>query len=84
MCDCHQFEGYEAEFAINGYSAIAVVERFKPDVVLLDLGLPGLTGFDVCKWLKRHPQYQHTRVIAVTGYGSADDRVLVALLFASA
>jgi two-component system CheB/CheR fusion protein len=67
-------EGYEVDFAINGYAAIDVAERFKPDVILLDLGLPGLDGFDVCKWLRRHAGLERTRIIAVTGYGTEADR----------
>ena len=67
-------EGYEVDFAINRYAAIDVAERFKPDVILLDLGLPGLDGFDVCKWLRRHAGLERTRIIAVTGYGTEADR----------
>ena len=44
-----KLEGHEVDFAINGYAAIDIAESFKPDVVLLDLGLPGLDGFEVCK-----------------------------------
>ena len=69
-----RLDGHQVDFAINGYVAIDVAERFKPDVVLLDLGLPGLDGYDVCKWLKRHPGLEQTRVIAVTGYGTEADR----------
>ena len=67
-------EGYEVDFAINRYAAIDVAERFKPDVILLDLGLPGLDGFDVCKWLRRHAGLERTHIIAVTGYGTEADR----------
>jgi CheY-like chemotaxis protein len=69
-----RFEGHEVDFAINGYAAIDVAERFRPDVVLLDIGLPGLDGFEVCKWLKQHPGLARTRIIAVTGYGTEADR----------
>jgi two-component system, OmpR family, response regulator len=69
-----RFEGHEVDFAINGYAAIDAAERFRPDVVLLDLGLPGLDGFEVCKWLKRHPALERARLIAVTGYGTEADR----------
>src|SRR4030095_7785261 len=40
-----RLDGHQVDFAINGYVAIDVAERFKPDVVLLDLGLPGLDGY---------------------------------------
>jgi CheY-like chemotaxis protein len=68
-----KFDGHEAEFAINGYAALKVAERFKPEVVLLDIGLPDINGYDICKWLKQHPALKQARVIAVTGYGSEAD-----------
>jgi CheY-like chemotaxis protein len=68
-----RLEGHEVDFAINGYAAIDVAERFKPDVVLLDLGLPGLDGFEVCKRMRRHSGLERVRVIAVTAYGTEGD-----------
>lgn len=67
-------EGHEVEFAINGYAALDVARRFRPDFVFLDLGLPGLDGFDVCSQLKSEPGFQTTRFIAVTGYAQEDQR----------
>jgi two-component system CheB/CheR fusion protein len=61
-------DGHQVDFAINGYAALDVARRFAPEVVLLDLGLPGLDGYDVCRRLKQASP--HTRVIAVTAYGS--------------
>src|SRR3981081_4139085 len=60
--------GHFVEYAINGYVAIDIARRFLPDVVLLDLGLPGMDGFDVCKKIKGYPGLEQTRVIAITGY----------------
>ena len=61
--------GHQVEYAINGYVAVSIAKRFKPDVVLLDIGLPGMNGFDVCKTLKNDPNLSHIRVIVVTAYG---------------
>ena len=69
-----RFEGFNVEFAINGYAAIEIAEKFQPDVVLLDLGLPGLDGYEVCRWLKLQPGIEGSRIIAVTGYGTEADR----------
>ena len=69
-----RLEGYDVEFAINGYAAQDIAKRFQPHVVLLDLGLPGLNGLEVCKWLKRQPALEKTRVIALTAYGTDEDR----------
>ncbi|HEY1290471.1 MAG TPA: response regulator [Burkholderiales bacterium] len=69
-----RFEGHTVEYAINGYAAMEIAEKFQPEVVLLDLGLPGANGYEVCRWLKLQPGMEGSRIIAVTGYGSAVDR----------
>lgn len=66
--------GHSVEYAINGYVAVSLAKRFKPDVVLLDLGLPGLDGFDVCDQIKKDPELDHVRVIVITGYGQPEFR----------
>ena len=77
----HAFEallvemGHTVECAINGYVALDVARRFHPDVVFLDLGLPGLSGYDVCSRLKSDPALARTRIIAVTAHGHDDAKV---------
>ena len=66
--------GHEVSYAINGYAALDVARHFRPDFVFLDLGLPGMDGFEVCKRLKREPGLEAARVIAITGYGHEDYR----------
>lgn len=68
-------DGHEVEYAINGYAAIALAPKFRPEVMILDLGLPGLNGFEVCTRLKREPGLEKTRFIAVSGYYTDADRV---------
>jgi len=60
--------GHRAEYAINGYAAVSMAREFRPHVVLLDLGLPGLDGFEVCRRIKNDPALAGTRVIVITGY----------------
>ena len=67
--------GHEVDYAINGYAGVDAALRFRPDVVLLDLGLPGLNGFDVCSRLKKLQGMERTRFIAVTGYTQNEYRV---------
>ncbi|MGH8742240.1 MAG: response regulator [Burkholderiales bacterium] len=67
-------EGHQVEFAINGYAALEIARRFRPEFVFLDLGLPGIDGFDVCSQLKSEPGFRATRFIAVTGYAQEDYR----------
>jgi CheY-like chemotaxis protein len=66
--------GHQVEYAINGYVAISIAKRFKPDVVLLDIGLPGMNGFDVCQALKKDSDCRHAAVIVVTAYDGQDFR----------
>ena len=61
-------DGHQVDFAINGYAALDVAKRFRPEIVLLDLGLPGLDGFDVCRRLKSVSK--DLRIVAVTAYAS--------------
>jgi CheY-like chemotaxis protein len=60
--------GHDVEYAINGYAALTLARRFRPEFVFLDLGLPGLDGFEVCRTIKDDPALQGARVIAITGY----------------
>jgi CheY-like chemotaxis protein len=54
--------------ADSGYVAGNLLPRFKPDVVLLDLKMPGLDGFEVCRLIKADPETRFTRVIAMSGF----------------
>jgi len=60
--------GHRVEYAINGYVALDIARRFRPDFVLLDLGLPGIDGFEVCRQMKRDPQLRSSRVVAITAF----------------
>jgi CheY-like chemotaxis protein len=60
--------GHSVDYAINGYVALDVARRFKPDYVLLDLGLPGVTGFEICTQLRQDPELQSVKIIATTAY----------------
>jgi len=67
-------DGHEVLQAYDGYTALetAVVER--PQVVLLDIGLPGMDGYEVARILRQHPVLKTTRLIALSGYGRELDR----------
>jgi CheY-like chemotaxis protein len=60
--------GHSVDYAINGYVALEAAKRFRPDYVLLDLGLPGMTGFEICSQLRRDPELQALKIIAISGY----------------
>ncbi|NIA12489.1 MAG: response regulator [Nitrospiraceae bacterium] len=63
---------FEIEVAMDGYDAGHQVATFRPDVVFLDLRLPGIDGFEVCRRIKNDPQHTGTRIIAMTGYYDGD------------
>jgi PAS domain S-box-containing protein len=66
--------GHEAEAAYAGPAALELAPRFRPDVVLCDIGLPGLDGFEVARALRQHPATQRAYLVAQTGYGQDEDR----------
>ncbi|MBI5724025.1 MAG: response regulator [Planctomycetes bacterium] len=65
--------GLEVSQAHDGFSAGAMVTSLKPNVVVLDLRMPGMDGFEVCRNIKSNPDTRHTHVIAVTAYPSPDN-----------
>ncbi|MBA3597021.1 MAG: response regulator [Methylibium sp.] len=66
--------GFEASGAADGESGILNAASFRPDVVLLDLGLPGIDGFEVARRLRADPAHASVKLIAVTGWGADADR----------
>ncbi len=66
--------GHQVEYAINGYAGLEAAKRFNPEFVILDLGLPGMDGFEFCRRVKRDPELSSARVIALTGYSQEDYR----------
>ena len=66
--------GYEVEEACDGEEALEMVERGRPDVLLLDLGMPKLDGFGVVRKLRENPQLAALPVMAVTAYAMRGDR----------
>jgi len=66
--------GYETQTAYDGQEALDVAEQFTPDVVLLDLGMPRMDGFEACRRMRERPWGSRVAVIAVTGWGQAEDQ----------
>jgi CheY-like chemotaxis protein len=65
--------GHEARSAHDGLEALSAAEAFKPDVVLLDIGLPKMNGYEVCRRLRQEPWGREAFLVALTGWGQADD-----------
>jgi signal transduction histidine kinase len=68
-------EGYQLNFATNGPEALTQVEKVEPDVILLDVMMPKMDGFEVCRRLKADERWQHIPIILVTALGSKEDIV---------
>ncbi len=66
--------GHEVRLAHNGPEAIQAAAEFRPDAVVLDIGLPGMSGYEVARHLRQRPEFHRTLLIAVTGYGQEEDR----------
>ena len=69
-----EFEGHSVEIARDGHSAVALARMSRPDVVLCDIGLPDISGYDVARILRADPTLNATRLIAVSGYAQPEDR----------
>jgi signal transduction histidine kinase len=66
--------GHEVRIGYDGQRAIEIAEEFRPDVVLLDLGMPGIDGYETCRRIRRHAWGNEVRLVAVTGWGQDEDR----------
>jgi len=67
-------EGHETFMAHDGVEGLAAAERLRPDVVLMDLGLPRIDGFDACRRIREQPWGKQVLMIAITGWGQDVDR----------
>jgi signal transduction histidine kinase/CheY-like chemotaxis protein len=65
---------HEVQIAYDGRTAVERAQAFQPDVVLLDIGLPVLNGYQVAEELRKGPATSHCVIIAITGYGQSSDR----------
>ncbi len=70
--------GHEVRLAHDGYAGLEAAREWVPDAVVIDIGLPGIDGYEVARRLRRLPSLGDTRLIALTGYGSTTDRRLAA------
>lgn len=66
--------GHEARMAHDGPAALEVSRAFQPRVILLDIGLPGMNGYEVARQLREVPGMRSAILVALTGYGQEDDR----------
>ncbi|GAB3409120.1 response regulator [Massilia agilis] len=66
--------GHEAITTQDAHNIVALARAHKPDVIVLDIGLPGVDGYELARMIKREPELAAIRLVAHTGYGSPEDR----------
>ena len=69
-----QNRGHDVHAAFNGPAALVAVQQFKPEIILLDVGLPGMSGYEVARSLRAQPETEGVVIAALTGYGQESDR----------
>lgn len=71
-----QLARHEVRIALDGPAALAAAREFCPEVVLIDIGLPGMNGYEVARNLRQWPEMAGAQLVAITGYGQEEDRRL--------
>ena len=74
LCLLLENDGHEVRVASDGPSGLAMAREYRPDVALLDIGLPQMNGFELAQQMRRDPALGGTLLVAVTGYGQMHDR----------
>lgn len=73
MRELLEMEGFIVRLISDGKEAVARAREFIPDYILLDIGLPGMDGYQVARALRQDPAFSHTLIIAISGYGREED-----------
>ncbi|SFH28892.1 PAS domain S-box-containing protein [Nitrosospira sp. Nsp14] len=68
--------GFGARAVDSGPAALAALPDYQPNVILMDIGMPGMSGYDVARHIREQPQYEHIKLVALTGWGQEKDRRL--------
>jgi len=71
-----ELSGFTPMLAHDGLQTLEIARKYFPDTILLDIGLPGMSGYDVCRELRKDPAFKDTVIIAQTGWGQKRDREL--------
>ncbi|MCW8107157.1 ATP-binding protein [Alteromonas ponticola] len=74
MCMIAELLGHQTQIAFTGEEALAKAKRFQPQIVLLDIGLPDISGYEVCRTLRANPLFKDTVFVAQTGWGQPKDQ----------
>ena len=75
LCMLLKLAGAEVDVAYDGPGALAAVPVHRPHIVLLDVGMPGMDGYELAQRIRAHPLYQDITMIALSGWGQVEDRL---------
>ena len=70
-----QREGYRVEKAFNGVQALEILPVMRPDIVVLDVMMPGMDGFEVARNIRQQPEMERTKIIFLTAKGTPTDKM---------
>ena len=74
LAEAFRLDGHEVRVANDGAQALRELEQYLPDVILLDIGLPGMSGYEIVGLLRKDPRLAKTLMVALTGFGQESDR----------
>ena len=69
-----EIAGHEIRIAHDGADAVQAAMAFHPDVALLDIGMPGMNGYEVARRIREQPEGARTTLVAITGWGQEEDK----------
>ena len=69
-----RLQGHEARVAHSGPPALELVKSYRPELIFLDLGMPGMDGYEVARQLRQQPGLERVVLAALTGWGQQEDR----------
>ncbi len=75
LCDVLTAKGFRTRSALSGEAALRLVDEAAPDLILLDVMMPGLSGYDVCRALRANPQHEVLPIVLVTALDPATERI---------
>jgi PAS domain S-box-containing protein len=74
MSDYLEMSGYASQVVYNGTQALEIIPKFRPEVVFLDIGMPGMNGYEVASEIRKMPEMAGVTLVALTGWGAGTDR----------